>query len=211
MKKFSLKKTSKAILLLVDRKFYPRFFIIQLLIIISCVMETLSFFSILPLVNLMAQPESTSNWVGLFFYKLSGLQSIEIFIFYSAIFILGALILSLILTILRMWFMTLFANQIGFNVGDSLFSYYLKKGYKFHVIKNSSYLTKQITVEAIRVKNMMKALMQLNSDLFMLIIILSGLVYYNPRMTLILAFVIGLIYIGLYLFTSNILLSSGRN
>lgn len=211
MQNSPIRRTVKELIFLIDRKFYFRFIFIQFLIIISGLMEAVSFFAILPLINLIVEPGSISSGISSFFYKLSGFQSVNDFIFYATLFILIALILSLILSILRIWFTTLFANAIGFGVGDSLFSYYLKKDYEFHTEKNSSYLTKQITVEAIRVKNMMKALMQLNSDIFMVTVIMSGLIYYNALTTLILTFSVGSIYIMMHFYVSGILFSSGRS
>lgn len=200
----------KDLLFLIDREFYLKFGFLQFLIIISGLLETVSFFSILPLINLIVEPESINSGIVSFLYNLSGVQSDNDFILYFAIVILIALVLSLVLTISRIWLTTLFANTIGFRIGDDLFSYYLKKEYDFHTEKNSSYLTKQITVEAIRIKNIIKAFMQLNSDLFMVTLIILGLIYYDTITTLILISSVGFIYFIMHRYVSGILLSSGR-
>ena len=210
MEKQSLIKIIQELLTLIEKKFYIKFVSIQALIIVSGLIETASFFLILPFINLVADPNIINGGLGLYLLELSGSQDVGRFILFSGIVILFLNILSMILSVLRIWFTALFANEVGFRIGDNLFSHYLNMGYEFHVIKNSSYLTKQITVEAIRIKNIMKSLMQMNSDLFMAMIIISGLMLYEPLLTLILISSISFVYFLLYRNTRGILVSNGR-
>lgn len=210
MEKQSLIKIIQELLTLIEKKFYVKFVLIQILIIISGLIETASFFLILPFINLIADPNILNDGFGLYLLELSGSQDVDKFILFSGIFILCLNMLSMVLSVLRIWFTAFFANEVGFRIGDNLFSHYLSMGYEFHVIKNSSYLTKQITVEAIRIKNIMKSLMQMNSELFMAIIIISGLILYEPLITSILISSISFIYFLLYINTRGILVSNGR-
>ena len=181
-------ETIKKLFLLVEKRFYKKFLFIQLLIIISGTIEIVSFFSILPFISLIANPDILDSGIGLSLYQFSGLKTTENFIFIIGIIIIVALIFSSLLSVLRTWYTTKFANEVGFGVGDNLFLHYLKRDYEFHIFNNSSYLTKQITVEAIRVKNIMKSAMQVNSNIFMALLIIVGMIIYNPQSTFIIIF-----------------------
>ena len=149
-------ETIKKLFLLVEKRFYKKFLFIQLLIIISGTIEIVSFFSILPFISLIANPGILDSGIGLSLYQFSGLKTTENFIFIIGIIIIVALIFSSLASVLRMWYTTKFANEVGFGIGYNLFLHYLKRDYEFHIFNNSSYLTKQITVEAIRVKNIIR-------------------------------------------------------
>jgi len=204
-------ETIKKVFLLIEKRFYKKFLFIQLLIIISGTIEIVSFFSILPFISLISNPDILDSGIGSILYQFSGLKTTESFIFITGIIIIVALIFSSLLSVLRMWYTTKFANEVGFGVGDNLFGHYLKRDYEFHISNNSSYLTKQITVEAIRVKNIMKAVMQVNSNIFMVLLIIIGMLIYNPQSTFIIIFLIALIYFLLHLMFGNWLLRNGRN
>lgn len=203
-------KTIKELFKLINKKLYSKFFLVQLLIVVSACLETASFFSILPFVSLIVSNDITGNQPWLYLYEISGADSTNVFIIMVGLIIIMSIAIATVLTVLRIWYTSLFANEVGFSVGDSLFAHYLKSGYEFHIINNSSYLSKQITVEAIRIKNMMKSLMQLNSDIFMATIIFLGLLYYETLTTIILVTIVSLLYISIHLKLSNILLSNGR-
>ena len=204
-------ETIKKLFLLVEKRFYKKFLFIQLLIIISGTIEIVSFFSILPFISLIANPGILDSGIGLSLYEFSGLKTTENFIFIMGIIIIVALIFSSLTSVLRTWYTTKFANEVGFGIGDNLFLHYLKRDYEFHIFNNSSYLTKQITVEAIRVKNIMKSAMQVNSNIFMALLIIVGMLIYNPQSTFIIIFSIAFIYFLLHLMFGNWLLRNGRD
>jgi len=204
-------ETIKKLFLLVEKRFYKKFLFIQLLIIISGTIEIVSFFSILPFISLISNPSILDSGIGLSLYEFSGLKTTENFIFIMGIIIIVALIFSSLTSVLRTWYTTKFANEVGFGVGDNLFVHYLRRDYEFHISNNSSYLTKQITVEAKRVKNIMKAVMQINSNIFMVLLIIIGMLIYNPQSTFIIIFSIALIYFLLHLIVGELLLRNGRN
>jgi len=208
--KYSFFRTIKHLFKLIEGRYHHKFLVIQLLIIVSGAIETVSFFSVLPLVNLISNPDVINSGMGLYLYQLSGLKTIEDFTLTAGIIVLISILISSLLSIARVWFTTLFANEVGFRVGDNLFLNYLNKDYEFHIFRNSSYLTKQVTVEAIRLKNMIKAFMQLNSDIFMVTVIVTGMIIYNAKSTIILMFFIGLIYFILHMRIGGLLLNNGR-
>ena len=72
-------ETIKKLFLLVEKRFYKKFLFIQLLIIISGTIEIVSFFSILPFISLIANPDILDSGIGLSLYQFSGLKTTENF------------------------------------------------------------------------------------------------------------------------------------
>ena len=68
--------------------FYIKFVSIQALIIVSGLIETASFFLILPFINLIADPNIINDGLGLYLLELSGSQDVGRFILFSGIVIL---------------------------------------------------------------------------------------------------------------------------
>jgi len=204
-------ETIKKLFLLVEKRFYKKFLFIQLLIIISGTIEIVSFFSILPFISLIANPGILDSGIGFSLYQFSGLETTESFIFTTGIIIIVALIFSSLASIFRAWYTTKFANEVGFGIGDNLFLHYLKQDYEFHIFNNSSSLTKQITVEANRVKNIMKSLLQLNSNIFMALFIVLGMTIYNFKSTSIIMLLVACIYFLLHLMFGKWLLRNGSD
>ena len=122
-----------------------------------------------------------------------------------------ALILSSLLSILRMWYTTKFAEEVGFKIGDNLFLHYLRRDYEFHIFNNSSYLTKQITFEIDRVKKIMNMVMAINSNIFMGLIIIVGMIIYDWQTTIIIIITIILIYFLLHMKVGTMLQRNGRS
>ena len=204
-------KILKDLFTLIEKKFYKKFLYIQLLIIISGTIEIVSFFSILPFVSVILNPDIILSGIGLVIYNLSGLETTESFIFITGIVIVVALILSSLLSILRMWYTTKFAEEVGFKIGDNLFLHYLRRDYEFHIFNNSSYLTKQITFEIDRVKKIMNMVMAINSNIFMGIVIIVGMIIYDWQTTIIIIIALILIYFLLHMKVGTILQRNGRS
>jgi ABC-type multidrug transport system fused ATPase/permease subunit len=204
-------KILKDLFSLIEKKLYKNFLYIQLLIIISGTIEIISFFSILPFVSIILNPDIILSGIGLVIYNLSGLETAENFIFITGIVIVVALILSSLLSILRMWYTTKFAEEVGFKIGDNLFLHYLRRDYEFHIFNNSSYLTKQITFEIDRVKKIMNMVMAINSNIFMGLIIIVGMIIYDWQTTIIIIITIILIYFLLHMKVGTMLQRNGRS
>ena len=73
-------KTIKELFKLINKKLYSKFFLVQLLIVVSACLETASFFSILPFVSLIVSNDITGNQPWLYLYEISGADSTNVFI-----------------------------------------------------------------------------------------------------------------------------------
>ena len=70
------------------------------------------------------------------------------------------------ISVFTIWILSIFANKIGVEIADRLYTHYLKQDWLYHVSRNSAQLTKKIAVEAERVTGgIIIQLMQMNSRL----------------------------------------------
>jgi ATP-binding cassette, subfamily B, bacterial PglK len=200
----------KVILGYISKKYYKKLIALQILIVVSSILELSGFVSIIPFLAIVSDPSIvTSNAVLIQLYEFSGLDNVNDFIFLFGLMVLGLLILGSVISIVKIWYTTYFANIIGFGIGDTLYRYYLSREYEFHLINSSSYLTKQITIEAIRVKNILKNIMRMNADIVTTCIIAAVMIAYDPIASIVATTIIALIYLLINRKVSNILIKNG--
>ena len=110
-----------------------RFYVLQFLVIVMSVFEILGVASIIPfmaLVGDMSQLEQNTFFAEV--YSQSGVASESQFVFYIGLCVLGLLFVSMIISIFTTWGLSMFANKIGTEIADRLYTYYLQKGWLFH-------------------------------------------------------------------------------
>ena len=71
-------------------------------------------------------------------FELSGIDSELNFVFSIGIFVLIMLILSSLISIFTIWRLSMFAAQIGAEISDRLYSFYLQQNWLYHSSQNSA-------------------------------------------------------------------------
>ena len=80
----------------------------------------------------------------------------------------------------------MFANKIGTEITDRLYTYYLQKGWLFHASGSSAQLTKKIATETMRVTGaVLVPLMQMNSKVVLSLLMSLSIFFYDPKVALI--------------------------
>ena len=137
---------------LLTSKQRKRFYILQILVVLMAVMEIAGVASIIPfmaLVGDMNQLQQDTIISKIYIY--SGISSESEFVFLLGIAVLMMLFISALISMYTIWTLSMFANKIGAEIADRLYSYYLKQGWLFHATGSSAQLTKKIAVEITRV------------------------------------------------------------
>ena len=164
-----------------------RFYILQLLVILMSVVEILGVASIIPfmaLVGDISQLEQNTFFAEI--YRQSGASSESQFVFYIGLCVLGLLFISMIISIFTTWGLSMFANKIGTEIADRLYTYYLRQGWLFHASGSSAQLTKKIATETMRVTGaVLVPLMQMNSKVVLSLLMSLSIFFYDPRVALI--------------------------
>ena len=105
----------------------------------------------------------------------------------------------------------MFATQVGTEISDSLYSYYLNKCWLFHASGSSAQLTKKIAGEAGRVsKGIVMPLMQINARIVLAMFICIGIFIYDVKVAVIGLFFFSSAYLILYKLVRTYLLRNGR-
>ena len=164
-----------------------RFYVLQFLVIVMSVFEILGVASIIPfmaLVGDMNQIEQNTFIAEI--YRLSGITSESQFIFLIGLCVLGLLFVSMIISIFTTWGLSMFANKIGTEIADRLYSYYLNQDWLFHASGSSAQLTKKIATETMRVTGaVLVPLMLMNSKVTLSLLMSISIFLYDPKVALI--------------------------
>ena len=164
-----------------------RFYALQFLVVIMSVFEILGVASIIPfmaLVGDMSQLEQNTFIAEI--YSQSGITSESQFVFWVGLCVLGLLFISMIISIFTIWGLSMFANKIGTEIADRLYTYYLKQGWLFHASGSSAQLTKKIATETMRVTGaVLVPLMQMNSKVILSLLMSISIFLYDPKVALI--------------------------
>lgn len=189
-----------------------RFYILQILVMLMAFSEILGVASIAPFMTLVGDISALEgdNFIAKL-YTLSGYQSPYSFLIFLGLVVLCFLALSTAISMITVWKLALFASQVGTELGDRLFQYYVSRPWVFHVTENSASLTKQIATEATRVTDLIiQPLMQMNSRIVLIIVLSVALMVYNTAVALVGLIFFVFSYLALYKFVRGRLIKNGQ-
>ena len=190
-----------------------RFYILQVLVVIMSFTEIIGVVSIVPFMGLVGDMSQLQqdNFIAQIF-QLSGIASESQFIFLLGVGVLIALFISAGISIFTLWRMSMFANEIGSEIADRLYTHYLKQSWLFHVSGSSAQLTKKIATETLRVTNyLLTPLMLMNARIVFIALMIMSLFFFDPRVAIVGFTFFGFAYFVLYRLIRNRLEDNGRN
>ena len=190
-----------------------KFLAMQVLVVIAAFTEIIGVVSIVPFMSLVGNLEIINeNKFMSELYILSGLDSELHFVFFIGIIVLSLLFLSSLISIFTIWRLTMFAAQIGTEISDRLYSYYLHQNWLFHSAQNSAELTKKVVNETQRITNgILMPLMTMNAKIALAFFMLLSLFIFDPLVAVVGMAVFGGAYLFLYLIVRSRFIANGRN
>mgnify|MGYP000100082353 FL=1 len=170
-----------------------RFYVLQILAILMAFAEIIGVVSIVPFMALVGDmSQLQQNTIIAQVYQSSGITSELQFVFFLGLSVLVLLLISSIISILTVWKMSMFANKIGVEIADRLYTHYLKQDWLFHASGSSSQLTKKIAIETARVTGgVLVPLMQMNAKIILALLMSLSIFIFDPKVAI----------IGLFTFT----------
>jgi len=190
-----------------------QFYLLQVLVIIMSLAEIVSIVSIVPFMTIVGDPSvlEKDNLLSILFLK-SNIDDPYEFIFYLGFIVLATLAIATLVSMFITWRLTMFANKVGIEIGDRLYTYYLNQDWLFHTIGNSSNLTKKIANETTRVTiEILVPLMLMNSRIVLTFFILLLIFLHDPLILILFLLVFTLSYIILFKFVRKQLVINGKN
>ncbi len=200
---FSILKTSQR----------RRFYFLQVLVIVMSLTQIVGVASIIPFMALIADlGQLQQDTIIAEVYKLSGLNSESQFVFWLGLSVLIMLFLASIISMYTTWRLSIFANKIGVEIADRLYTHYLKQDWLFHTSGSSAQLTKQIATESLRVnQGVLLPIMHLNANVVFVISMSISIFIFNPIVAIVGIVIFALSYYFIFKLVSLKLLKNGRS
>ncbi|MDN3649310.1 ABC transporter ATP-binding protein [Reinekea marina] len=121
------------------------------------------------------------------------------FLFFVGLIVLAALAISAFVSMITVWKLAMFAAQIGTEIGDQLYMYYMRQSWLFHSNTSTAELTKNISSESIRITDqIIQPLMQMNSRFVLALFLTIGIVVYKPLVALVAVSIFLIAYLILF-------------
>ena len=190
-----------------------RFFILQVLVIIMAFAEIVGVASIIPFMALVGDMSvlEQENIIAQV-YQASGIDSPRKFVFLLGVGVLVMLFLSALISMFTTWRLSMFANKVGTEIADRLYTHYLKQGWLYHASGSSAQLTKKIANETTRVTSVvLLPLMQMNARIALSCFMSIAIFIYDPKVAIIGLAAFAVAYFILYKLVRKVLQRNGQS
>ena len=181
-----------------------RLFKIQFMIIFSSFLETISVLSIGPFMTLVSSPETiNSNFYTSKVYQYLNIQEPNNFLILFGGLILFIMIISAFFSMITIWRLSILGGQIGADLSNRMFNYYVTRPLSFHLQTNSSQLASKLIVESNRLTHsVLLQFLYLNSKLILILMMIITILITVPIIAILSTLLFLVSYISIYRFAS---------
>ena len=206
-------KTIKDLFKLLTQSQRRGFYALQALVIMMSFAQIVGVASIIPFMTLIGDlSQLQQDTIIAQVYKTSGLNSETQFIFWLALSVLFMLFVASVISMYTTWRISMFANKVGVELADRLYTHYLKQDWLFHASGSSAELTKQISVESLRVtQGILLPFVHLNSNAIFVTFMSISIFIFDPMVAIVGFVIFGLSYYSIFKIVSLTLLKNGRS
>lgn len=208
-------KTFKKILFLLNNHELKFASLLLFMILITAILEMIGVASILPFMAVLTNPEivQTNDFLNRIFIAsvIIGVENNQQFLLALGILVLILLITSLTFKALTTYFQVRFVLMLEYSVGKRLVQGYLHQPYSWFLNRHSAELGKNILSEAgLVVGSGINQSLEIISKGILVITLIILLLITDPKLALIVGFVLGTAYLLIYLFTRSYLNRIGK-
>jgi HlyD family secretion protein len=188
--------------LLLTREQKRKYLLLQLMFGLTALIQVAGIASLAPFIGLLANRKLIhDNPITAYVYNSFGFQSDIGFLIFFAGCVMAFIIVANAVSALTAWFSVVFSQNLGLELQGSLYRSYLHKDYVYFGKNNSSKMIAMITQEAPRFTYMvLQPMLALISQVFVVLIIVTGLLLIDPTTAIAASLVIGGGYV--YIFRS---------
>ena len=189
-----------------------RFYVLQILVMLMAITQIAGVASIVPFMALVADMNQLNqDTIFAQAYTISGINSEALFVFLLGVGVLVMLLLGTIISMYTTWRLSLFANKVGVEIADSLYSYYLKRDWLFHASGSSAQLTKQIATECLRVTtSILLPLVHMNGNFVLVLFMSISIFLFDPVVAIVGVIIFSIAYFVVFNLVNLTLLRNGR-
>ena len=192
----------KKIKIIVDPQEKWQLLVLFVSILLTALFQTLGVVSILPFMSIVMQPEiiESNKWMN-WLYNSLDFNSINSFIIFIGILMLLIIIIGNSTSALATWLKVRFVWRKNHNISSALLKKYLSMPYVYFLTQNTADLSKNILSEAgVLTNGFMLPLIEIVIKGFVVIGILSMLLFANVYITMLSAIILGGSYTLIYLY-----------
>ena len=200
----------KKILFLLTAKEKKKAFLLFLMMLFIALLDLLGVASILPFMTVLTNPQiiETNSFYNDVFHAVSifGIKTNQEFMFVLGFLVFGILITSLTFKALTIYVQLRFALMREYSIGKRLIEGYFQQPYSWFLNRHSADLSKTILSEvSIVIAQGIKPMMNLMSQIIVIFLLITLLIFVDFKMTLIIGLIISGSYAIIYLITSGFL------
>lgn len=186
------------------RKRKKQFYLVLFLMVVSGVLEVLSVISLLPLLAVLSDSESISNYRILFYLvNVFDVQSDKSLLTFVIILFFTVVTLSGIMRLFSLYVNTLFAANVGHELSMDLFEKTMYQSYETHINRNSSVVVAAGSIHMVQtVQSFLTSLQTITAFISTLLIIIS-LVILSWKVAIISTLIFTMSYLLILLFTKK--------
>ena len=196
-------KITKKIIYFLSPKDLKNGLLLMIMLMMMTIFDVIGVASILPFMGVLTKPEIVeTNQVLNYLYKSFGslgIESVNQFLFLLGIIAFFLLIFSLFFKGLTKYFEVRYIQICQFNVSKKIVSRYLHQPYSWFLNRNSSEIGKTVLSEvSMVISRGLSSVMALISQSISIIMMLSLLIYVNPKLSITVCSIISLLYLIIY-------------
>tara|TARA_Y100000389_G_scaffold199156_1_gene237009 strand:- start:745 stop:2514 length:1770 start_codon:yes stop_codon:yes gene_type:complete len=207
--------TYKKLLFLLSSCERRDFMILTFMIFILSIIELIGIGSIFPFIALISNPQAIESDILLskiyHFSRDLGISNLNEFTFFVGALVFVLLVSSIILRAFITYSQIKYIENLRFNMGRRLIEAFLQQPYSWFVAQHSADLGRKILLEVGNVvMNGFNSLLELIARVMISFFIVSLLIYLAPKITIIVATILGGIYILFYILSRSYVRKLGR-
>tara|TARA_Y100000389_G_scaffold204115_1_gene255086 strand:- start:4211 stop:5980 length:1770 start_codon:yes stop_codon:yes gene_type:complete len=205
----------KKLIFILSKKERNQAALIVMMILVMAILDVIGVASIVPFMAVLSNPEivDTNFFLNKFFKSLSFLEiyTKQQFLFVLGLIVFGLLVISLSFKALTTYLQYKFVTMREFTVGKRLMEAYLNQPYSWFLNRNSAELGKSILSEVgIIIGKGLTPMMNLITHSIIAILLLTLLIYNDPKLALMIGIIIISIYGIIYTFSRSLLQKAGK-
>lgn len=201
----------KRIHALLTREQWRNYLLLQSLFGVTALIQVAGIASLAPFIALIANPGMihTNRFTQAVYQRMHFESDVTFLMFFAGI-VIAFVVASNAIAAVTTWFTVKFSQNLGLELQSSLYRNYMHKDYVYFSKNNSSKMISMITQEAPRFTYMViQPLLNLISQMFIVLIIAGGLIYIDPPLALVAIVIIGGGYISVFRIVKERLLYHG--
>lgn len=185
---------------------------LQLAMIVSALLETLVVISIGPFMAFASNPSLiNTNSISSYIYSYLNFTETNSFLILIGVAVLVLMILSAYISIQTTRTMSTFGGEIGAELSNRMYRYYIFQPLSFHLKTNTSSIASRLTLEANRMTHsVIIQFLYLNARIILIALMALTIFFTVPSVALVGTLFFAISYFGLYRFASNRLERNGK-